>query len=568
MVQRSRRLLMAALAAWLAGLAPAAGAGRGDAFVDVAAACGIRFQLANGARGLKQLPETMLGGLAWIDYDGDGRLDLYLAQGHGDSAKAFEPGAKRDALWRNLGGGRFEDVTERAGLGDRGYSMGAAVGDIDNDGDADLYVANFGPNVLYLNHGDGTFSDGTAAAGVACPLWSTSAAFADLDGDGLLDLYVCNYLLYDPRVHGACTGNPKKVPSYCHPNKFDGAPDCLFLNLGGGRFRDVSKEAGIALGGRILAKGLGVLPTDFDLDGRIDLFVANDSTPNFLWRNLGGARFEDAALEAGVALDGQGRAQACMGVDGGDVDGDGRLDLMVTNFSEEYDTLYLGEDGGFFDDGTARAGLAGITFKPLGFGLGFFDAELDGDLDVFIANGHILDNVQELSPGTEIRYAQTAQLLENDGRGRFRDVSAAQGAWFREPRVARGAAFADFDDDGDVDVAVMAIDRGLSLLENRAPRRGGWLGLKLRGTASNRDAIGARVEVRIAGRAAPSISEIRGAASYLAANDLRRVVGLGADGRAEAAEVRWPSGRRERFAPLRAGEYNLLVEGRGTELPR
>ena len=535
-----------------------------EAFVDVTAKSGIDFTLVNGARGEKHLFETMIGGCGWLDYDGDGLLDLYFVQGHGDSSKAFLPGKETDVLYRNRGDGTFDDVTARARLGDQRYGSGLAIGDIDNDGDTDLYVTNFGPNVLYRNEGNGTFTDVTDEAGVSCPLWSASAAFADINNDGLLDLYVANYLYYDPRVHRACTGNPKKIPGYCHPNKFDGAPDSLFINLGNCRFRDVSKEAGVTIAGRILSKGLGVLPTDFDGNGLVDIFVANDSVPNFLWRNLGGNRFEDAALEAGVALNTNGLPTAAMGIDGGDVNGDGHFDYMCTNFSEESDTLFLGEGNGFFTDSAARSGLSEPTYIPLSFGMKFFDHDLDGDLDIYVATGHILDNVEVLHPGTTLRYGQPDQLFENDGKGHFQEVGASRGSCFREALVGRGAAFADYDNDGDVDVSIVNVGHRAVLLENRRPSGNHWAGIELRANPpSNRDGYGSRVDVKLAGRPIPIPLEIRTAGSYLASNDHRQVVGLGKDGSVEWARVRWPDGLVETFRTLRPDAYNRLTRGEG-----
>jgi len=536
-----------------------------EVFVDATTAAGIRFQHVNGAEGKKYLPESMVGGAGWLDYDGDGWLDLYLVQGHSDSLRAASPGVERNVLYRNRGDGTFEDVTERAGVGDRGYGCGLAVGDIDNDGDTDLYVTNFGRNTLYRNNGDGTFDDITDEAGVGCPYWSASAAFADIDGDGRLDLYVANYLLYEPGVHQACTGNPKKLPGYCHPNKYDGAPDALFLNRGDGRFVDISRQAGIAVTGRIVSKGLGVLPTDFDRDGDVDFFVANDSVPNFLWRNLGGGRFEDAALEAGVALDSEGRSEACMGIDGADVDADGHMDYLVTNFSEETDTLYLGEGDGFFRDGTHRAGLVEPTYLPLGFGVRFIDYDLDGDLDLYIARGHVIDNIEETHPGTASRYAQPDQLLANDGAGHFRDVSAESGEWFSQRLVGRAAAFADYDNDGDVDGFVVNLAQRGVLLQNRVAGAGKahWIGLQVRGAApTNRDGYGARVRVEAGSQRREF--EVRSTASYLAANDPRAHVGLGnAGGPVERVVVTWPDGLVEEFNQLSADRYHELVRGSG-----
>jgi hypothetical protein len=539
-------------------------AGAEEVFVDVTEKAGIHFVHVNGAVGAKHLYETMIGGGGWFDFDGDALLDLYLVQGHGDSNHAYLPGKEANVLYRNKGDGTFEDVTERAGVGDHHYGCGLAVGDIDNDGDTDLYVTNYGPNVLYLNNGNGTFTDVTEEAGVGCDLWSSSAAFADIQNDGLLDLYVATYINYDPRVHKACTGNRLKIPGYCHPNKFDGAPDRLYLNLGNHRFQDISKTAGVAIAGRILSKGLGVLPTDFDGNGLVDFFVANDSVPDFLWRNLGNNKFEDAALEAGVALNSVGQPTASMGIDGGDVNGDGLIDYMVTNFSQEADTLFLAEGGGFFKDGTLQAGLAEVTYLPLGFGMKLFDYDHDGDLDIYIAEGHILDNVEILYPGAGLTFAQPDQLLQNDGKGHFRDVSAASGAWFQQAYVGRAAAFADYDNDGDIDIFVVNLGQRGVLLQNRSADGNHWVGLELKANAPcNRSAYGSRVDLKVAGREIPVPLEIRTTASYLAANDPRQVVGLGKEGKPEWARVRWADGLVEVFKTLRLDSYNLLERGRG-----
>ncbi len=566
--RRAAGALVVALA-FAASFSPVAGSAA-DVFVERTREAGIDFRLRTGAeKGLKHLVESMIGGCGWFDYDGDGLLDLYLVQGHDDSAKSFARGQVGNRLFRNLGNGKFVDVTAKAGVGDRRYGSGVAAGDFDNDGDTDLYVTNCGPNVLYENQGDGTFRDASATSGTAGNLWSASACFLDVDGDGLLDLYVANYLFYDPSVHKACTGNKANLPAYCHPNKFDGAPDALYLNRGGGKFEDITKLARVGVRGRILSKGLGVLPTDFNEDGRIDVFVANDSVPNFLWRNLGRRRFEDAALEAGVALDARARAEACMGIDGGDVDGDGRIDYVVTNFSEETDTLYLNEGDGFFDDGTPRSGLSEPTFIPLGFGVKLFDYDLDGDLDLYVARGHILDNVEKLHPGTRMRYRQPDQLFTNDGRGKFSDVSATSGSWFQRRTVGRGAAFADYDNDGDTDIFVVNNDSPSVLLENRSAPKSRWIGFEfVGGGPSNRDAYGARIDVKISTRRSPIPLELRTAASYLAVNDHRRVIGLGATGEFEWLRVRWPDGMREEFRGLPLGRYHRLERGSGSALGR
>ncbi len=550
--------------AFLAGAAAQPDAARGaDVFVDVSKTVGLNVRHVNGARGAKLLPETINGGAGWLDYDGDGHLDLYLVQGHGDSTRAYAPGDTGNRLFRNTGKGRFVDVTDQAGVGDRNYGSALAVGDIDNDGDTDLYVTNFGRNVLYINNGNGTFSDGTAAAGVATPFWSSSACFADINGDGLLDLYVANYLLYDSRVHKACSSSQRRTPSYCHPNKYDGAPDSLYLNRGGGRFEDISRAAGIAVRGRILSKGLGVLPTDFDSDGDIDFLVANDSVPNFLWRNLGGGKFEDAALEAGVALNTTGSPEACMGVDGGDVNGDGLQDYFLTNFSEETDTLFFGEGDGFFDDNTLRSGLGKPTFDPLGFGTRLFDYDLDGDLDIYVTRGHILDNLEALHPGTRLRYAQPDHLFQNDGKGRFTDVSESSGSWFKKKLVGRAVATADYDSDGDLDLFIVNSGQECALLENRAERKGSWIGIRLQGTPPcSRDATGSLITLKTG--AGVRRVEVRSAQSYMAAGDPRVILSLDkGTAKAPPVEVRWSDGLRERFNNLQAERYHLLVRGKG-----
>jgi len=550
--------------AFLVSAAAQTGGARGeDVFVDVSKTVGLNVRHVNGARGAKLLPETINGGAGWLDYDGDGHLDLYLVQGHGDSTRAYAPGDTGNRLFRNTGKGRFVDVTDQAGVGDRNYGSALAVGDIDNDGDTDLYVTNFGRNVLYINNGNGTFSDGTAASGTGTPFWSSSACFADINGDGLLDLYVANYLLYDSRVHKACSSSRKQTPSYCHPNKYDGAPDSLYLNRGGGRFEDISRAAGIAVRGRILSKGLGVLPTDFDSDGDIDFLVANDSVPNFLWRNLGGGKFEDAALEAGVALNTTGSPEACMGVDGGDVNGDGLQDYFLTNFSEETDTLFFGEGDGFFDDNTLRSGLGKPTFDPLGFGTRLFDYDLDGDLDIYVTRGHILDNLETLHPGTRLRYAQPDHLFQNDGKGRFTDVSESSGSWFKKKLVGRAVATADYDSDGDLDLFIVNSGQECTLLENRAERKGSWIGIRLQGTPPcSRDAAGSLITLKTG--AGVRRVEVRSTQSYMAAGDPRVILSLDkGTAKAPPVEVRWSDGLRERFNNLQAERYHLLVRGKG-----
>ncbi len=538
-----------------------------DAFVDVTKKLGIEFVTMTGATGKRYLPETMLSGAAWIDYDGDGDLDLYLVQGHGHPDAIGTQRAQEEdppnVLYRNDGGRRFERVPDAAGAGDRGYGMGVAVGDFDGDGAPDLFVANYGPDVLYRNDG-GRFVDVSRESGILsadrdeAPSWSASATWTDVDADGDLDLYVVRYLAYDTRKHAGCPAKPpgstRAVPSYCNPRRFDGVADRLYLNLGGGRFRDVSGASGIgAVSGRVAAKGLGVVASDFDGDGDPDILVANDSVANTLWRNLGAARFEDIALETGFAFNEGGEVEAGMGITRADVDSDGRLDYFLTHFSRETNTLYLNQ-GDFFIDGTAQSGLARASYLPLGFGARFFDYDLDGDPDLYVANGHVLDNAEAFHPGERVTYRQPDLLFENDGRGRFRDVSSTSGAWFRRALAGRCVAEADYDNDGDGDLVVTHAGGAAVLLENRAGDGRAWIGLSLRGRLVH----GALVELRAEDWR--RIHEVQRDGSYFASNDPRVRYGVPAGTQTVDVRVRWPGTRDWRAHPrLAIGRYHSLV---------
>ncbi len=556
----SRHVLVPTLLLAAGGLAAA------DMFVDVTRQRGIAFVNVNGAAGEKKMVETMVAGAAWLDFDGDGFLDLYLVQGHAQPglAPAVPAEGPGNVLYRNVGGTRFEDVSAASGAADRGYGMGVAVGDYDNDGRVDLYVTNYGANALYRNQGDGTFRDVTREARVAgtamrggAPVWSTSATWADFDGDGLLDLYVVNYLAYDARVHGACEaripGSDRGVPSYCHPNRFAGVADTLYRNLGGGRFADVSRASGVGrLSGMSEAKGLGVVASDVDGDGDLDVLVANDTVSNTLWRNLGRFRFEEVGLETGFALNGDGSPEAGMGITCGDVDGDGDLDYFLTHFSRETNTLYLNDDG-FLVDGTAESNLARDSYLVLGFGVRFFDHDLDGDLDLYVANGHILDNAELLHPGEQITHAQRDQLFENDGRGRFREISGEAGSWFGRALVGRCVIEGDYDNDGDGDLLVTNVGAEAVLLENRRGDGKRWIGLD---PGPSPLAHGARVELRVGGRRL--VREIQRDGSYLGAHDVRVRFGLdGLEGDV-SVRVRWPGERERVVEGLPVGRYNVV----------
>ncbi len=561
-------------------------------FTDIAPSAGITFRHTNGKSGRYYFLETVASGGGFIDYDGDDDLDVYLL--NGAAIPGFVPDRPlSSALYRNDGDGSFTDVTGQAGVGNAdGYGMGLAVADYDNDGDDDLFVTNYGANVLYRNEGDGTFRDVTDQANLTVPrdpTFSTSAAFLDYDRDGHLDLYVCVYVEFDFETNKRCVRDG--IQSYCGPDIYEGAADLLYRNNGDGTFSDVSAEAGIA---NPEGKGLGVVGGDYDGDGWTDIFVANDLTPDFLYRNNGDGTFTDQALLAGVAYGEDGVARAGMGVDFGDYDRDGSPDVYVTNFSLEPNSLHRNNGNGTFTETTFGAGVGNPTLLFLGFGTAFEDFDHDGWLDIFAANGHVIDNISLFDP--TISYAQTNQLFRNEGNGVFTDVSAGAGASFQVERVHRGAAFGDVDNDGDVDVLVTTVNDVPLLLRNdgvggrvardsddAAGRRGdagppgppgppGPLSLLVatEGVRSNRNGIGARVTVVT--DAVRQSREIRSGYSYLAANDLRAHFGLGAHAGADSVIVDWPGGARDVATGIAGGQLVTIREGAGivsrTPFPR
>ncbi len=526
-------------------------------FSDDAESAGLRFTYDNGRTISRHLPETMSGGVGLLDYDGDGWLDVYCVQGGPFPPEARSP-RNGDRLFHNRGDGRFEDVTQQAGLSalPGGYGHGVAVGDFDNDGLPDLFVTRWRSYALVRNKGDGTFEDATQGAGLGGDRdWPTSSAWADLDGDGDLDLYVCHYLAYDVASASPCgSSSDSAVPEYCDPRKFDPVPDHLFRN-DGGRFVDVSAEAGIVdRDGR----GLGVVAADLDGDGRVDLYVANDTSANFLFRNLGGLRFEEVGVASGVAAGASGGFQAGMGIACGDLDGDGLPDLAVTNFFGESTTLYRNLGGGVFGDQTAAVGLAAPSRSLLGFGVAFLDSNNDGRLDLATANGHVND----LRP--TIPHAMPAQLLAGAGGGRLVDVSGAAGPPWTTPRVGRGLAIGDLDNDGRLDLLVVSQDAPLAYFRN-GTAGGHSLTLRLEGAPSNRDGVGARVTVTSGGRR--RVAQRIGGGSYLSASDPRLYFGLGGANRVETFEVAWPSGRVDRHRDLAADAGYLLREGHADPSP-
>ena len=546
-------------------------------FTDIAPSAGITFRHTNGKSGRYYFLETVASGGGFIDYDGDGDLDVYLL--NGAAIPGFVPDRPlSSALYRNDGDGSFTDVTGQAGVGNAdGYGMGLAVADYDNDGDDDLFVTNYGKNLLYRNEGDGTFRDVTGQANLTVPrdpTFSTSAAFLDYDRDGHLDLYVCVYVEFDFETNKRCVRDG--IQSYCGPDIYEGAADLLYRNNGDGTFSDVSAEAGIA---NPEGKGLGVVGGDYDGDGWTDIFVANDLTPDFLYRNNGDGTFTDQALLAGVAYGEDGVARAGMGVDFGDYDRNGSPDVYVTNFSLEPNSLHRNNGNGTFTETTFGAGVGNPTLLFLGFGTAFEDFDHDGWLDIFAANGHVIDNISLFDP--TISYAQTNQLFRNEGNGVFTDVSAGAGASFQVERVHRGAAFGDVDNDGDVDVLVTTVNDVPLLLRNdgvggRVARDSGdaagrpgppgppgplSLLVATEGVRSNRNGIGARVTVVT--DAVRQSREIRSGYSYLAANDLRAHFGLGAHAGADSVIVDWPGGARDVATGVEGGQLITIREGAG-----
>ncbi|MBO0859634.1 MAG: CRTAC1 family protein [Chloracidobacterium sp.] len=518
-------------------------------FVDIARSAGIEFKHENGASAEKFMIETFGSGVAWLDYDNDGFLDLFFANGADLHSGKASPG---NVLLHNNGKGAFVDVTQSAGVkGNGGFSTGVAVGDYDNDGFLDLYVTGYGANTLYHNNGNGTFTDVTAKAGVKGGGWSSSAGFFDYDRDGRLDLYVARYVDYDVKDNVYCGYQKPGYRMYCDPRGFDGVPDLLYRNNGDGTFTDVSKKAGIA---NPAGKGLGVAFGDFDNDGWPDIFVANDLVRNFLYRNNGDGTFTDLAYSASVGYDPNGNPRAGMGTEFADLDGDGWLDLFVTNFSEELNALFRNRGDFTFEEVTEQAGL-GSGFLPLGFGTKLFDFDNDGDIDIYVTNGHVVDNIQLYNP--RLSYMQTDLLYAND-RGRFRDVSAESGPAFQIKHVGRGAATGDFDNDGDLDIVVSNCGQPPMLMRNDGGNRNHWIAIKARGRQSNSFGVGSRVKVEAGGRS--QIKEIYSAGSYLSASDLRLYFGLGAERTIKQLEILWPSGKKQILSDVAADQTLSLDE--------
>ena len=507
-------------------------------FTDQTQAAGIHFKHTNGASQQKYLPETMGAGGLFFDYDNDGYLDIYLVNSGplNNKAQRLRQANHADVLYRNNADGTFSDVTVEAGLQqNHGYGMGCLAADYDNDGDADLYLTNFGKNQLYRNNGDSTFTNVTSHAGVGDGSWSVSASFGDFNRDGYLDLYVANYLDYQLETAHACF--LEGVHIYCGPHEYPGASDTLYRNNGDGTFTDVTARAGLQSAG----KGLGTLFTDYNNDGFPDIFVANDAVADFLYRNNGDSTFTDVALTAGVAYNSEGRATASMGIAAGDYDNDGLQDIFVTNFSLEINSLFHNDNDGFYTMTTFEAGLADPSFLQLGFGTQFLDADNDGTLELFVANGHVWDNVREITPS--LSYKQRCQLFGNIETGQYRDLSETAGPFFKRPIVARGVAVGDYNNDGALDLLVTCCGDAPALLRNdsqMAATKNSWVKIRLVGTESNRDGIGAKVWMQTDKKT--RFKEATCGGSYASGSDLTVHFGIHTQETIQSIKVQWQSG--------------------------
>jgi hypothetical protein len=526
---------------------------RGVRFTDISQQAGITFKhVASPEK--KYIVESMSGGVALFDYDNDGYLDIYFVNSLTvDLVKSNQK--TKSSLYHNNGDGTFTDVAVQAGVSDIGWGMGVAVADYNNDGFDDLYVTCLGKNRLFKNNGNGSFKDVTDSAAVGDPRWSTGAAFVDFDNDGKLDLFVSNYVNFDvnhlPEFGSGRTCQFKGVPVQCGPRGLPGAGDTLYHNNGDGTFTDVSKKAGVSDPNGFY--GLGIICSDFDGDGWVDIFVANDSTPNFLYHNNGDGTFKEIGFAAGVAVNENGSEQGSMGVTMGDYDHDGKLDLFVTNFADEYNTLYHADGPDSFTDLSFKDQVAAVSLPYVGWGTKFFDYDNDGWVDLYVANGHVYPQLEN--------YRQRSLVHRNNRDGTFAEVAAELGSPLMEKRVGRGAAFGDIDNDGDVDMVINDLDGAPQLLRNDGGNANNFVLIRLIGVKSNRNGVGARLKVVAADLT--QIDEVRSGASYISHSDFRLHFGLAKQPKINLIEVRWPSGVVDKATDVSVNRMLTIKESQG-----
>ncbi len=531
---------------------PATASASNEIFTDITEQAGITWQQFGGESPDRFLIETMGGGVGFFDFDNDGLLDIFFVNG-GETPHGKSPIPLSNALYRNLGDGRFENVAAKAGLDKLNfYGMGVAAADFDNDGYQDLYTTGYPASALYHNNRDGTFTDVTDKAGVkSARKWAAGAAWFDYDRDGFLDLIITNYAQFSFEDPKKCELN--RVRAYCVQTAYTGLPLTLYHNNGDGTFSDVSRRSGFD---KLIGRGLGVVAVDVNDDGWPDLFIARDASPNLLLINKHDGTFEDIALEAEVAYDQNGIAKAGMGVDAGDVNGDGIPDFVVTNFNDQYHSLFLGSKSLAFSDRTSASHLANLTRSFVGWGTKFLDYDNDGNLDVMLINGHINQEIE--STRVDVKYKEPALLLRNKGSGVFDDMRELAGATFQRSYLGRSLAIGDFDNDGDADAVFTTLNGRPVLLRNNAGQDNSWVGFSLQGTVSNRDAIGAKITVTSSGRTLTRW--IVGGGSYLASQDKRVLVGLGSSARPVDADIRWPNGIVQHLSNLQLRRYHQIVE--------
>ncbi len=522
--------------------------------VDATDRSGVRFVHTDGGSGQEYIVEFVVAGLALFDYDGDGLIDIYLLNGAPLKGTVVDT-PPRNALYRNNGDGTFTDVTEQAGVGDLGYGLGVTAADFNNNGHQDLFVNNFGPNVLYRNNGDGTFTDITHQAGTGGgDLVGAGAAFLDIDGNGLLDLYVANYVdfTYENNVSGMLS----RYRFYAGPQDYRPVPDILYRNNGDGTFTDISVSSGIAA---VAGAGMGMVSFDHNDNGHTDIFVCNDKGANFLFRNDGTGRFQEVGLIAGLAYDVTGAANGSMGADCGDFDNDGLLDLFMTDFQAEMPVLYRNLGGGFFEDVTRRAGAGRSAFPHVNWGVGFVDFANDGRRDIFIAHGHLLENIEEIDPRASYRVPNT--LLLNTGDGRFADVSDRSGSGLKVVECSKGAGFDDLTNDGRIDAVILNANSRPTILRNESDTGNRWLQLRLRGVTASRDGVGAKVTV--AAGDLTQVAEVHSGRGYQSHYGTRLHFGLGRRERVDQVAVRWIGGGTEVFYDLPVNQKLVLTQGTG-----